>query len=223
MVEVKKFASALTLIGILSLGFTTPSFAEEGNKESNEENVDEAVLLKVHDIIPTKDNDNKTTGCEFKTTIYNRSNANVNEIDFTLKWSDESIKFQPKKDVNPEFEVYNEPDIEANIKIPSLQAFRQKTIKSQVSSSQCFLLMKSPEMLINNCSVQDRKSQLSCQALFRFVPSIDPQYYTEFKPISVNEQATIEMAQKEADRKDISDLFNQIETDINKMSRILSK
>lgn len=69
----------------------------------------------------------------------------------------------------------------------------------------------------------ERKTDFSCAGIFRFVSSIDPQYYTEFKPISLNDQAAQETAKKDADKKEIDTLFNQVETNINKVSAVLLK
>lgn len=210
---------ALMLTGLFCIGTALPATAE-----------DEAVLLKVHNVVPLKDGNNQTVGCEFNTTIYNRSNVNINEIAVELKWLDETSK-NNTANINPKsaFGTFvtqapvSENTIISNIEIPSLQAFRQKTIKSKIDGKNCFLLMKDPEIDVKNCRLMERKTDFSCAGIFRFVSSIDPQYYTEFKPISLNDQAAQETAKKDADKKEIDTLFNQVETNINKVSAVLLK
>ena len=72
MFKCKKVVLALT--GLFCLGTSFPAAAE----------TDEAVLLKIHNVVPLKDGSNQTVGCEFNTTIYNRSNIN-NRFNFRQK------------------------------------------------------------------------------------------------------------------------------------------
>lgn len=218
MFECKKIVLVLT--GLFCFGAAMPAAAE----------TEEAVLLKVHNVVPLKDGSNQTIGCEFNTTIYNRSNVNINDITVELKWLDETTRnTAANADKKTAFGNYiaqapvSENAIISTVDIPSLQAFRQKTIKSKIDGTNCFLLMKDPEINVKGCKIQERKNNFSCSGIFRFVPSIDPQYYTEFKPVSINDQATQENAQKDADKKEIDTLFNQVETNINKVSAILNK
>lgn len=218
MFKCKKVVLALT--GLFCLGTSFPAAAE----------TDEAVLLKIHNVVPLKDGSNQTVGCEFNTTIYNRSNININDITVELKWTDETSK-NSITSTNPQsaYGSYvsrtpvSENTILSSISIPSLQAFRQKTVKSKIDGTNCFLLMRDPEINVKNCKLQERKSNFSCAGIFRFIPAIDPQYYTEFKPVSLNDQAAQENAQKDADKREIDTLFNQIETNINKVSAVLLK
>lgn len=80
MFECKKIVLVLT--GLFCFGTAMPAAAE----------TEEAVLLKVHNVVPLKDGSNQTIGCEFNTTIYNRSNANINDITVELKWLDETTR-----------------------------------------------------------------------------------------------------------------------------------
>lgn len=213
----------LSLIGAASLFSAAPLHAE----------TDDAVLLKIHNVVPLKDNSGKTTSCEFNTTIYNRTKTNINDITVDFTWSDDVSKLDEERQrieasKNNRYGMGDAPSddkslLTSSITVPSLLAFRQKTIKSKINSDNCFLLMKDPLLSVRNCQIEDRKTSFSCPSLFKFISSIDPQYYTEFKPISLDDQNSQDAAQKDASRKEIDNLFNQIETGINKISATLNK
>lgn len=211
-------------MGALILGMPALAYAE----------TEDAVFLKIHNVNPIKNTEGKTTACEFNTTIYNRSNTNISDISVDFTWSDDTAKAQPVKtsstlsnrrlaSSNDNEPKADDNSIFSNISIPTLLAYRQKTIKQKINSDNCFLLMKDPSISVKGCRVESRRTSFTCQGLFHFVSAIDPQYYTEFKPISLDDQKAQETAQKDADRKVIDDLFNQVETSINKVNAIMNK
>lgn len=81
MFEKKKLF--LGLLAAYAFVAATPAYAINEN---------DAILVKIQDIKPVKNERGVTTGCEFLSTIYNRTNEDLSELSFDLSWFDEAVQ-----------------------------------------------------------------------------------------------------------------------------------
>ena len=192
----------------------------------------DAVLIKIQDIKPIKNDQGITTECEFLSTIYNRSDSDILELSLNLDWLDEAARDTISQEKTSTSngrknlrgtENYISPNVVATLNIPVLKKNSQKTMVSKVASDRCFILLEDAQIDVSSCKKDSNTTgkELSCQSLFRYISSRSPQYYTDFLAVSPEAQKEIENKEKERQSQELDVLFRNIELNINKASRIL--
>lgn len=208
----------LTCAGILTAGFISSARA-----------ADDAVLFKIHDIAPVSNADGLTVACEFGATFYNRTGVNVSNVDMHLSWHDnalDNIKFDDDKDMGNNFSAdKRDEEVAMDLKLPPLKAYQQISLKAKINTDKCFLLLGDMDMTITSCKKGDGETASGedvCRDVFQYVSAQNPEYYTEFQAISLNEQKVQEASQKASEQQEINELFNKSIDSISNISANLN-
>lgn len=211
---------------------------------------EKVVLFKIHDVKPIKNKKDVVTDCEFGLTLYNRSPESIESATLDLVWTDQGIvsvineekkqeKTEEKKTVKSLNEKYSQPtqiktadvsdtSLKTSVILPQIKPFRQVSLRSQLQSDKCYLMMEDVDFSFSSCKIKDeaakndsvKSHRLStalgdsasrevsaelnrCKSMFRFVSPRDPEYYREFQKISFNDQT---VQKSEARKKDVEEL-----------------
>ena len=222
----KKSSLFLGLLTAYTLATVSPALALSEN---------DAILVKVQDIVPTKDNRGMITGCEFLTTIYNRTDADLSELSFGLNWYDDAVQNTIIQEQNLNrygrdnnmrgTDEFISPDVISTFNIPILKKNSQKSMRGKIDSDRCFILLEDARITVSSCKQngQDNSSgNFSCQSLFRYISSKSPEYYTDFLAVSVETQKELDTKTKKRQSQELDTLFQNAEANLNKASRLLN-
>ena len=128
---------------------------------------EKVVLFKIHDIKPVKNKEGVVTDCEFALTLYNRSPKSIDAATLDLTWTDEGIasvieeekrqeKSEDKNAVKSLNQKVSQPNkikteevadttLKTSIILPQIKPFRQVSLRSQLKSDKCFLMLENVE------------------------------------------------------------------------------
>jgi len=154
-----------------------PAWADEEDEDRLVSQIDEnqpAVLFKIHNIKPIKNNEGKVTDCEFSATFYNRSNNNIDNAQININWHDDAIsnviedekaaalkKIQEEHygesvDMMPapvsDTEKTTPVLLTANLQLPPLKPYRQVSLRSKIASDRCFLMINDATFKLDACN-----------------------------------------------------------------------
>lgn len=193
------------------------------------------VIYKIHDISPVKE-DNKVVSCDFSITFFNRSPEMVSNLSLNFSWLDEVVDNQIKAekqekvfDANGRIAGYNGKSkteqftakkISVDVAVPPLGSAKQISIKSNIKTDRCFLLMQKPKLMVQNCrygSTQSEGTAGICKGMFRYISPEQGDYYNEFKPISYDQE---KQEQEDLAKKEKQELDNIYENALNSVKRI---
>lgn len=228
----KNFVSALALVLAGGLFISSAKAA------------DEVILFKIHDVQPIKNDDGHLVGCDYNATFYNRSNTVLKSANLDFVWFDDTVnelaQQEQKKDEQKNSRKnssqnkkktsnVNSSDsfsVSSSIELTNLGAFQQKTIHSKLSSDRCFLLIGDVSLTASNCQTEGEKSSTSgnknCNALFQYVSPSNGEYYSEFKPISPDEEKLQQENQRVQQRNKINQAYGETLAQFKKVSEALS-
>lgn len=208
----------LTCASVLTAGFISTAQA-----------ADDVVLFKIHDIAPVTNTDGLTVACEFGATFYNRTGENISNVDMHLTWHDETmdtINLDGEKNEDGNFsDDKRDADVSMDLKLPPLKAYQQISLKSKINTDKCFLLLGDVMMNLTSCKKGEGEVSSGedvCRDVFQYVSAQNPEYYTEFQAISLNEQKVQEASQKATEQQEINDMFNKSVDAINSISANLN-
>ena len=170
------------------------------------------VLFKIHDIVPEKNANGKVLYCNVGATFFNRTKEDVSNAALTLSWRDDVIddiivheerEDKEKRRVDPKgprprysTAGFTDKVVSTSLKLPPLKVGQQVSLKTKVDTDRCFLLLNDMDITVNNCGtigMSDRRSgSIVCDNLFSYVSPKMPEYYTEFKETSYDDQIQAE-------------------------------
>ena len=219
----KVFGLALTLL--------VATHISSANAQSAQ--TEDALLFKIHDITPVKNNEGEVIACDFNTTVFNRSAYTLKDAELDLSWKDTTIEGvvedEKKQDAASnrrtggraysETERSTATDVSTAVSISTLRPQRQVTINSRINTDRCFLLIEDVNFNVKSCNVEGLSARGAgrttgaagspCGRLFKFVSPADPQFYLEFKEISVDEQRAQEKVEREKSISEIDRLYRE--------------
>lgn len=234
-----KRKTLMSLIGAITLGLSSQAFAADN----------EAIMLKIHDINPVKNDKGITSTCEFFATVYNRTSMNFQELTINMDWYDEAVanlilreeQNNNNRDSNrrstSRTKELTSPNISTSISIPALKSNSQKTIKARVNSDRCFLLVQDPRIDISSCNTENQpkratssgsanrsgsNNNFSCSALFHYISPKSPQYYTDFMAVSIDEQEETDKETLQRQGQELDTMFRNVEMNMGKISRAIN-
>lgn len=211
----KKITEILTALlfstGLLTSGYASAATANKANTvEPTTRN--DAVIFKIHDIVPVS-KEGVVTGCDFTVTLYNRTAVNFRNFTLNLNWKDtveERFKFDSYvKSVLGEGATIKESDLLGEQPAPkplaaalTVNAFgtnKQISLKSHIDNEKCYLLLTNANYSVTPCDIARnitdgeknviRTDGKDCTAMFQLVDTANPEYFGEFKNISITEIA----------------------------------
>jgi hypothetical protein len=123
------------------------------------------------------------------------------------------------------------------LNVPALGSLKQVSVQGQVDTDKCFALFDNIKFNVSVCNIlgQDNmvetrrgrvdadKDQLNCSALFAYVNSKHPEYYSEFKKISYEEQVAHERTVEEQEKEMIQSIGEVITKNFNETDSILDE
>ncbi len=204
---------------------------------------DNAVLFKVHDIVPVKNADGNIVSCDLGATFYNRTANEIVNSAINLVWHDEVVSDTIDQEARQAKEArrlnrgrsisrfntaaYNDKDLILSLKLPPLKPYQQVTLKSKINTDRCFLLLGDVDVQVSNCGTSNEAAVRqgvapSCENLFMYVSPQNPEYYSEFQAIPPKEQKAQETSQLEQQRKDIDAAFDQANQELAKLTATLT-
>ncbi len=184
------------------------------------------ILFKIHDVVPEKNADGKVLHCNIGATFFNRTNSDVSNMSITLRWEDEvvsdMIDMEEREDKEKRRTApraarsrystasFNSKTIDLNVKLPPIKSMQQISMKTQVDTDRCFLLLNDMEVAVNNCgtlAMNGKAGKDECANIFQYVSPKMPEYYTEFKETSYDKQIVIEDEEMANIRKEVDKMF----------------
>ena len=203
----------------------------------------DAVLFKIHDIVPVKNADGNVVSCDVGATFYNRTANEVTNASLNLIWADEVVadainqeernakeaqRLNRRNVARYNTATYNDRNVTMSLRLPPLKPYQQVTLKSKVVTDRCFLLLNDMEIEVTNCGtsadtgksgVSSRAAAAACSNLFRFVGPKSPEYYSEFRPVSAEEQNAQEQNQSDQQKQEINSLYKETVSSINVLAK----
>ncbi len=219
----------LSLFGVI--GVTTVSQAQMSSSE---------VIYKIHDVSPVKEN-NEVVSCDFSVTFYSRAPQMVSNLELNLSWVDEVIDNQIKAEKQEKVldangnvagyrgqsktESYTAKKIGTDVSVPPLSPSKQLSIKANIKTDRCFLLLQKPMLSVRKCRYGNGQAEEMigmCNNLFRYISPEQGDYYSEFKPVSYEqEQKEIEdKAKKEKD--ELENIYENALSSVKRISETLN-
>ncbi len=203
-------------------------FALTGSAMASED----AILFKIHDVVPIKNADGMVTACDLGATFFNRSDKEISNSSVVLRWDDEVVAETIDQEQRNEREAkrlkrtnsvsryktsnLSSKDLTLNLKLPTLKPRQQFSLKSKITTDRCFLLLNNVEVNVRSCQLgggKDKDSLKSgrngCQGMFKFVSIKDPEYYSEFKEVSLDDQKTLDAREAEQQRQGLVSSYEE--------------
>jgi len=199
----------------------------QSRTSKQQENITGEVLFKIHDVVPEKDAEGNVQFCNMGATFFNRTNVNISNSVVKLVWHDDVIgeiidleerAEKEAKRVNPKAVRSRYPtadltsdNINVTIKLPQMRSNQQVSLTTKVDTDRCFLLLNEMDVEILNCGTAavGSGSRGKCDNLYRYIGSKMPEYYTEFKEISWEQQLSEEAAAVKEVEKEVRDVFDE--------------
>lgn len=203
---------------------------------------DDAIIFKIHDVVPVKDADGRVVSCELGATFFNRTEAELSNTSLNLIWPDEVVAEAINQEERNERETrrstrktspryntatYNTRDVVLNLRLPPLKPNQQVTLKSKIVTDRCFLLLNNVETVVQNCTMttnQNNKKAVDkndCKDAFRFIGPKSAEYYYDFKEISLDDIQQQENKQLEDQKNSVDVLYGEVENVLNDVSKSL--
>ena len=209
---------------------------------------DDAILYKIHDVKPIKNDAGALVGCDYNATFFNRTSSNLKSADINLVWFDDTVNAMAqqeqkkneqassnrntrnKKSNQKVPESSSVASISSSIQLANLAPAQQKTVHAKISSDRCFLLIGDVSLAASNCDVaaadnasgSSFKGNQGCGGLFKFVPASDPQYYSEFKQISPEEEKVQQENTRIEQRNKINQAYGETLAQFKKVTEALN-
>lgn len=227
-------------------GVPAPVVAAKQNMKS------EAVLFKIHDISPLKNNEGAVVACNFSATFYNRSDRDINGATMKLTWNDKTIggvigdelkESAAKRKLNDKEGRYTRAtsqtergtpeNVEATLEMPAIKAYKQMTLTSKLQSDRCFLLLNDVDFKVDSCLASESQNvdaisransgSTDCARLFQFVSAKSPSYYKEFKKVSYDEEKAAKKTEMQKNSQEINRVYSETIDALNATSSTLSR
>ncbi len=209
---------------------------------------DDAILYKIHDVKPIKNDAGALVGCDYNATFFNRTSSNLKSADINFVWFDDTVNAMAQQEQKKEEQASSRnsrnkksnqkvsesssvASVSSSIQLANLAPAQQKTIHAKISSDRCFLLIGDVSLTASNCDVAPAdnasgssfKGNQGCNGLFRFVPASDPQYYSEFKQISPEEEKVQQENTRIEQRNKINQAYGETLAQFKKVTAALSE
>ncbi len=183
------------------------------------------ILFKVANVKPMKNVEEETVACSFDVVFYNRSSLSVKTAAVKLSWLDDVIDQmleKEKKELQSGSKskrtsaVTTTPrTIDVDVNLPPIEGYKQVVSSVKINTNRCFLLLSDVTFAVDTCKASSEKGEVDCQGIFRFVSVDNPEYYSEFKTISYEDQVKEEFAEKQKNNSEFAELYNQSVSTLN--------
>lgn len=208
---------------------------------------DDVVLYKIHDVKPIKNEAGALVGCDYNATFYNRSSYSLKSADLNFVWFDDTVDGLAKQEQqNKEQQAANRSSrnkrttavktpesslasVSSSLQLANLGPQQQKTVHTKISSDRCFLLIGEVSLSASNCDVSSADGSSSsfkggqgCNGLFQFVSPSDPQYYSEFKQVSPEEEKLQQENARIEQRNKINQAYGETLAQFKKVTEALN-
>ena len=217
----KFLISTMILGALLTAG---AAFAAPDNEDNNDSDV---VLFKIHNIIPEKNEDGKVLHCNINATFFNRTQSDIANTSLTLVWEDQVISDEIDQEeraekqlrrTKPKASVSRYPTsaltdrvVKTSLKLPPVKVNQQVSLKTKVDTDRCFLLLNDVDVVVNNCGTAGLtgKTAKDCTNMFRYISPKMPEYYQEFKEITLDQQEALEDTEMAESLQKVDELYQQ--------------
>lgn len=200
------------------------------------------VIYKIHDVNPISEGSD-VTGCDFSITLFNRASQIVSNLSVDLSWKDEVIENQineekvekPKNAAemnnnrrtpgDSKTEEFTSKTVSANFNIPPIQPNKQISLKGNVKTDRCFLLMQEPELIVRSCKFGAGNTDTNaglCKRMFKYISPEDAEYYTDFQAISYSEQRKEDQQLSQDEQKDLDRIYRNALSSVKRISETLN-
>lgn len=210
--------------------------AQEPTTRSN------AVIFKIHDINPVLD-DGIVTGCDFTVTLYNRTAINFRSFTINMQWEDvvaEQFKFDryletilDADDFAKQKEMLKEEPakpLQTAVTVNAFGSDKQISVRSHVNSEKCYLLLQKANYTVTPCDIVRNveagavpgMDNNQCSALFQLVSTSNPEYFGQFKKISLTEEASQNQFLETQELSDIDVVISKIVENLGTSDKALT-
>ncbi len=227
----KKYIKILTVLAV-SAGFVSSAVAAAPKNDTPTTRGD-AVIFKVHDIVPV-DNNGVVTGCDFTLSLYNRTSINFRNFTLNLNWEDsvdERFHFDrymatimKPEDLNKQADALPAEEtakpLSTAITINAFGANKHLSVKSHIDNEKCYLLLREAKFSVTPCDIArgaDNAAAFNlgdkgkeCTALFQFVSTDNPEYFGQFKDTSATELALQSQSEQNKELTEVDIVLNKI-------------
>lgn len=206
---------------------------------------DEAILFKIHDVKPVKDAKGEdVNACDFYVTFYNRSNKDINGAQLDLSWTDNSLldivnaekresaeKRKNGEDIDANFsytQKNNPQQLTTSINMPAIKAYKQITVRQSLKTDRCYVLLDHLSVNVKSCAVKpvgnaSFNAGNTCKGLFRFISQENPEYYTDFQPVSYTTQRNADVKERAGQEKEMEEQYQKAVKSIDALTQTLAE
>lgn len=229
---------------MLTVGTANAQTADAKTLPAHEEE-DEAILFKVHDVKPVKNSKGEeVNACDFYVTFYNRSDKDINGAQLDLTWVDNSLidvidaekeksaeKHKNGEDVDADFSYTqngNPLQLTASIDMPAIKSYKQITVRQSLKTDRCYILLDDLSINVKSCAVKKTdgnsfNSSDACKGLFRFVSQENPEYYTDFKPVSYTMRKNSDIKERAGQEKEMEEQYKKAVKSMDALTQTLAE
>lgn len=229
---------------MLAAGAANAQTADAKTPSAHEEE-DEAILFKVHDVKPIRNSKgDEVNACDFYVTFYNRSNKDINGAQLDLTWVDNSLidvvnaekeesaeKHKNGEDIDADFSYTqngNPLQLTASINMPAIKAYKQITVRQSLKTDRCYILLDDLSINVKSCAIKQTgnasfNSGDTCNGLFRFISQENPEYYTDFKPISYMTQRNSDIKERASQEKEMEEQYKKAVKSMDALTQTLAE
>lgn len=199
------------------------------------------LLVKVDQIRPSKDAAGQLKACELNVSVFNRSDDDVQDASIELRWLDDAVTAvlkEEKRDSDVGQKVSDTkdlPQVILNLDIPEVKSYKQVVVPTSINSDRCFALAGRAEVTVKRCTalttvsteadsaarVAAAQRQKPC-VMFEYVSARDPQYYKEFKKITLDEEKQQEQSKQQKVNDEMELSYQKIIATSEETANILS-
>ena len=221
--------------------------AKNSAKATEETTRADAVIFKVHEIEPVAEN-GVVKGCNFMVTLYNRTTINFRTFTINLNWKDEvdeRFKFDryvenilgvdeaaKQKTLFSSDEPASKP-MQTSITVNAFGADKQISLRSYIENEKCYLMLTEAEFSVTPCEIARNMGNIGkmdvsadkqdCTPLFQYVSTDNPEYFKEFKNISLTAENAIRDTEQASELSDIDIVIEKIVNNMGTSDETLTK
>ncbi len=198
----------------------------------------DAVLFKVSDIKPIKNEENTTVACEYNLTVYNRSNADLNNVALSMAWSDTTVARTieaEKKASSRSKSIFTKGSsrtqsldsdtVTASAVLGDIPAKKQIMTKQKVESNKCFLLLNKANFVVESCQFaetdKNAEAAIKCSDSFIYIDAENPEYYTKFSDENYDAKKLKQESIIKKELLEINEKYNQNVEEINRLNQTI--
>lgn len=112
--------------------------------------------------------------------------------------------------------------------MPAIKAYKQITVRQSLKTDRCYILLDDLSINVKSCAIKQTgnasfSSGDTCNGLFRFISQENPEYYTDFKPISYTTQRNSDIKERASQEKEMEEQYKKAVKSMDALTQTLAE